>query len=130
MVQAGADGRISLLDWKDKNVRNSWLLATFMVALLGGIGYLAGMVFDPGSTVFFVGFAVILALGQNGVAYWFSDKIALAATRAREATREEHRYLVNVTEAVSMGAGVPVAKIYVIEIGRASCRERATGTAL
>lgn len=115
MVQAGAEGRISLLDWKAKNVRNSWLLAAFMVALLGGIGYLAGMVFDPGSTVFFVGFAVILALGQNGVAYWFSDKIALAATRAREATREEHRYLVNITEAVSMGAGVPVPKIYVID---------------
>lgn len=107
--------RISLLDWKAQNIRNSWFLGGFMVLLLAGIAYLLALAFDPASATLFVGIAVLIAGVQNVVAYWFSDRLALAATGAREATREEHRYLVNVTEAVAIGAGVPVPKIWVID---------------
>jgi heat shock protein HtpX len=112
-VNAGQ--RISLLDWKAQNIRNSWFLGAFMVLLLAGIAYLLALAFDPASATLFVAIAILTAGVQNVVAYWFSDRLALAATGAREATREEHRYLVNVTEAVAIGAGVPVPKIWVID---------------
>ena len=111
-----ATGRkISLLDWKTANIRLSWLLAFFVVALLAAIAYLLALAVDRQAAVLFIVIAVGLALTQNMVAYWFSDKMALSAARARPATVEEHRYLVNVTEAVAIGAGVPAPEVYVID---------------
>jgi heat shock protein HtpX len=107
--------RISLLDWQAANRRASWLLAGFMVLLLGSIGYLVALAFDPGAAWTFIVIAAVLAIGQSLAAYWFSDRLALAVSGARPATKDEHRYLVNVTEAVAIGAGVPMPKIYVID---------------
>jgi len=107
--------RISLLDWQAANRRASWLLAGFMVLLLGGIGYLVALAFEPGAAWTFVIIAAALAIGQSLAAYWFSDKMALAVSGARPATKDEHRYLVNVTEAVAIGAGVPTPKVVVID---------------
>jgi hypothetical protein len=65
--------------------------------------------------VTFIVIASLLAIGQSLAAYWFSDKLALAVSGARPATKDEHRYLVNVTEAVAIGAGVPTPRLYVID---------------
>jgi heat shock protein HtpX len=107
--------RINLHDWKAANLRASWLLALVVAAVLAGVAYLLAQAFDPAAAGFYVGIALIIAGGQSAFAYWFSDRMALAAAGAREATREEHLYLVNVSEAVAIGAGVPAPKIYVID---------------
>lgn len=107
--------RINLLDWQAANRRLSWLLGLVMVALLGAIGYLLAQVTNPASAVFFVAVAGAIGVGQTVIAYWFSDQLALGAAGARPATKDEYRYLVNVTEAVAIGAGVPTPRIYVID---------------
>ncbi|UCH24688.1 MAG: M48 family metallopeptidase [Trueperaceae bacterium] len=107
--------KISLLDWKATNQRASILLVVFLVGLLASIGYLVAQVFEPGAALFFVGFASLLALSQSAVAFWAGDRVVLVASGARPANRDEHRYLVNITEAVSIGAGVPRPKLYVID---------------
>lgn len=107
--------RINLLDWQAANVRYSLLLAAFMVLLLAAIGYVAAVALGEGAAWMYVSVAILLALGQNAAAYWFGDQLALRAAGAREATKDEHRYLVNITEAVAIGAGVPVPKLYVID---------------
>ena len=107
--------RISLLDWQAANRRASWVLAGFMVLLLAAIGYLLALALDPGAAWTFIVIAAVLAIGQSLAAYFLSDKLALAVSGARPATKDEHRYLVNVTEAVALGAGVPTPRLYVID---------------
>src|SRR5690554_4664576 len=114
-TEPGTGRRINLLDYQAANKRDSWLLALFTMALLVAIAYLLAQVTDPGASLFFVGVALLIGAGQTVAGFWFSDKIALAAAGARPATVEEHRYLVNVSEAVAIGAGVPMPRTYVID---------------
>ena len=114
-TEPGTGRRINLLDYKAANMRGSWFLALFTMALLVATGYLLALVTDPSAALFFVGIGLLIGVGQAVAGFWFSDKIALAASGARPATVEEHRYLVNVSEAVAIGAGVPMPKVYVID---------------
>ena len=59
--------------------------------------------------------AVIIAVGTNFYAYWFSDKLVLSMNRARPATREEFFDLYTVTENLAITAGLPKPKLYVID---------------
>lgn len=110
-----AGKRINLLAWKARNKRNSVFLALGVFALLAAIAYVAALALNPEQAIFFVGIALAVGGVQNIVAYWFSDQIALNVSKARAATIEEHRYLVNITEAVAIGAGVPAPQIFVID---------------
>ena len=107
--------RISLLDTQAANRRASSLLFLVMAAMLAGVGYVAAWAFDPAAAAWFVGVALVVAGVQSAVAWGFSDRIALAAAGARRASRQEQRALVNLSEAVAIGAGVPAPRVYVID---------------
>ena len=61
---------------------------------------------------------MLLALGvaavTNFVAYFYSDKIALATYRAKQATREDLPRVYGVVERLTQKIGIPMPKIYVI----------------
>jgi heat shock protein HtpX len=59
-------------------------------------------------------FALVLAGIMNFVAYFFSDKIALATYRAQPVTREELPRVYDVVERLTQKIGLPMPKIYVI----------------
>jgi heat shock protein HtpX len=59
-------------------------------------------------------FALVLAGIMNFVAYFFSDKIALATYRAQPVTREELPRVYDVVERLTQKTGLPMPKIYVI----------------
>src|SRR5438105_13282160 len=59
-------------------------------------------------------FALVLAGIMNFVAYFFSDKIALAMYRAQPVTREELPRVYDVVERLTQRVGLPMPKIYVI----------------
>jgi len=107
--------KIDLLAWRDANIRYSYLLGILVFFLFVLIAYLMSIALSPESAVMFIFLAVVLAIGQNIVAYWFSDKIALNIAGAKPASPQEERYLVNISEAISFGSGLPQPKIFVID---------------
>jgi len=58
--------------------------------------------------------ALIIATGTNFIAYFFSDKIALATYRAQPVLREQLPRVYSVVERITQKIGLPMPKIYVI----------------
>ena len=59
--------------------------------------------------------AVVLSVGMNVWAYWFSDKLALSVSRAKPASREQFFDLYTVTENLAITAGLPMPRLYIID---------------
>lgn len=97
---------------KDANVRKTWFLMTgFLVAVIA-IGYAVSWYLGNPVIVYI---AVAFALLMNVYSYWFSDKLVLRMTNARPGTKEEFPELYNVVENLSITAGLPMPKIYVVD---------------
>lgn len=59
-------------------------------------------------------FGLIIAVFMNGIAYFFSDKIALASSGARPVSREQAPRLYAVMERLAAKGSLPMPKLYVI----------------
>lgn len=100
----------------DQISSNKWksagLIAVF-IALVALIGYVFGQATDWGylGLVLALGVAFAMSVGS----YWFSDKIVLSMSRARPVDRQLEPYLVNTVEGLSIAAGLPVPRAYVID---------------
>lgn len=58
--------------------------------------------------------AFVIALGMNWIAYFFGDRIVLATSRAREVKPGEYSRLTSMLQELSMSAGIPVPRLYII----------------
>ena len=59
-------------------------------------------------------FGLVLAVLMNGMAYFFSDKIALASSGARPVSREQAPRLYAVMERLAAKGNLPMPKLYII----------------
>jgi heat shock protein HtpX len=60
-------------------------------------------------------FAVFFAIAMNFFSYWYSDKIVLKMSGAKPVVREQNRELWNVVENLSITAGLPMPKLFIID---------------
>ncbi|HSZ19782.1 MAG TPA: zinc metalloprotease HtpX [Candidatus Acidoferrum sp.] len=87
-------------------VKTLFLLTALTLLLVLGGDAIAG---QQGMTL-----GLILAVVMNGVAYFFSDKIALMSSGAQPVTREQLPRLYEVMERLVAKAQLPMPKLYVI----------------
>ncbi len=102
----------TLYTHQGENIRKTWLLMGFFLVIVIAIGYAAKWYF--GSPIFLYG-AIIFALIMNVGSYWYSDKIVLSMTHARQITETEYPDLWNVVENLSITAGLPMPNVFVVD---------------
>ncbi|GIW68336.1 MAG: protease HtpX [Candidatus Parcubacteria bacterium] len=102
----------SLYTLASRNVAKTWaLMAVFflLVILLGwGISWYVG-------SPIILWVAVAVAMVMNLTSYWYSDKIVLAMTGAKEADPAQYRELHRVVENLAITAGLPKPRVYIID---------------
>jgi heat shock protein HtpX len=107
--------KVSVQDQIAANKIKSVFLMSIVLLSLVFIGWVIGEVYDPALAYFFVVLSGIIAGAFIFYSYYNSDKIVLKMTNARPATKKEHAYLINTVEGLSLAAGIPTPKIYVME---------------
>ena len=97
---------------QDSNIRKTWGLLALFFALIIILGWLFSYFYDN-TLILYV--AIFLAIFMNIFSYWFSDKIVLKLHKAKPVTREQYFDLWNATENLSITAGLPMPKLYIVE---------------
>jgi heat shock protein HtpX len=100
-----------------RNRRNSLLLIAAFLAFITVFGYIIGYAWlgDPARALFGLAFAMIVGVVVGLISYYGGDKLMLAASRAREITHDDAPVLFNVVEEMSIAAGLPMPKVYIVD---------------
>lgn len=96
----------------DSNKRKTWLFfASFFIFVIL-LGYVFSYAMDASGILYF---AVIFSIISSFISYWWSDKIVLAMSSARELTHEGNREIYHLVENLCITAGLPLPRIYIID---------------
>jgi len=103
---------MTLYDQADKNTRLTWIYITGFLVFVIGVGYVfAGAMGNSAILYGAVIFSILMSFGS----YWWSDKIVLGMSKAKEVTHEDGREIYHLVENLCITAGLPNPKIYIID---------------
>ncbi len=95
------------------NERKTWLLIAVFIVLVALIGWLVGEL--TGFGLWGLGIAFGLSIAMTSGSYFASDKVALSMSRAAPANENDYPQLHNVVEGLSIAAGIPKPRVYVVK---------------
>lgn len=102
----------TLYTQSDKNTRLTWVYITGFLIFVIGIGYIFAGAMQNSSILYgAVIFSILMSVGS----YWWSDKIVLTMSGAKELKHENNREIYHLVENLCITAGLPMPKIYLIE---------------
>jgi heat shock protein HtpX len=93
---------------KGFNRFKTWIL----IAALGGLFVAIGSIWGTSGMVI----ALIIALVFNFSMYWFSDRIAIATSRAKPVTEQEYPELYRIVRELTQARSLPMPRIYVSDM--------------
>lgn len=97
----------------DRNKRNTIFLITFFVIFIIALGWALSYIFDNQLILII---AVIIAVTQSWISYYYADKLVLMMSRAKgPLEKKDNPELYRLVENLCLAAGLPIPKIYIIE---------------
>lgn len=101
----------TLYTHSDSNKRKTWFLLSGFFVFIIIVGYVFSAAMENTGILYFaVGFSIL----SSFISYWYSDKIVLAMSSAREVKFEDNKELYRIVENLCITAGLPTPKIYII----------------
>jgi len=98
--------------YASSNKRKSWLWLILFVVFIVVLGY----VFSKALNMpLLLPLAITLAIIQSATSFWWSDKVVLTISRAKEVDKQTNLELYRLVENLSITAGLPMPKIYIID---------------
>lgn len=102
---------MTLYNHSGGNKRKTFFLLSFFFILVIALGYFLSYSLNEPIIIYV---AVIFSVLSSFISYWWSDKIVLAMSGAREITHDNQRELFHLVENLCITAGLPIPRIYVI----------------
>ena len=93
---------------KGFNRFKTWVL----IAGLGGLFVAIGSIWGTNGMIIALGIALVF----NFSMYWFSDRIAVATSRAKPVTEQEYPELYRIVRELSQARSIPMPRVYVSEM--------------
>lgn len=93
------------------NTRKTWFLMTMFLVIIIGLGYFISYYYNSPAILYI---AIIFSLLMNIAGYWWSDKIVLGMSGAKEAKHDEYTDLYHIVENLAITAGLPQPRIFII----------------
>ncbi len=100
------------------NVFKTWLIMLFFSVFVIGIVYIFARGFfgyPAPDALGLTGFALILAGVMNFFSYFYSDKMVMAISGAKQIQKNDNPTLFRLVENEAIAAGLPTPKVYIIE---------------
>lgn len=97
-----------------QNKRNTLLVMSVFVAIIGAIGLLIGYMYGDGSYTLPV-VILISAILYAGLQYFIASKLAMAMTGAVQIEKKDAPELWRIVENLAITSGMPMPKVYLID---------------
>jgi heat shock protein HtpX len=96
-----------------RNKRRTFVMLAAFVLLIAGVAVAIGYLMQGGVAI--VPIAIVIAIALAWTSYFASDRIALAASRAKPADGPEFARYHNLVEGLCIAAGLPKPRLYVVD---------------
>jgi heat shock protein HtpX len=103
---------MTLYSQAESNIRKTWFLITVFLVLVILVGWVLSYIFESPIILYL---AVIISVAMSFSSYWHSDKIILSMTKSKPIEKQDHPELYRVVENLSITAGLPMPKVYIID---------------
>lgn len=100
-------------DIKKNKFKSGLIVGIFIVAITLIVYYIC-MAFDLGEMS--IAIALIFSIGSSFASYYYSDKIVLSVNRARPATEEQNKKIINILDGLMVSSGLEhKPRLYVVD---------------